>query len=47
MSSPPATLFLVHGEEAQSLAFAATLRGAGFKQVCVPHEGETFELTKG
>ncbi len=47
MSSPPANLFLVHGEETQSLAFAATLRGAGFPQVSVPREGETFELTKG
>ena len=47
MSSPPATLFLVHGEETQSLALAATLRGAGFTRIQVPHEGESFELTRG
>jgi metallo-beta-lactamase family protein len=47
MSSPPATLFLVHGEEDQSLALSATLRGAGFPHVHVPHEGETFELPAG
>lgn len=47
MSSPPATVYVVHGDESQSLSFAGHLRSEGFSQVEVPHEGETFNLLTG
>jgi len=46
MSSPPDTLYLVHGDEPQSLAFAATLRSEGFRRVHVPHEGQSHDLER-
>jgi predicted metal-dependent RNase len=36
--------FVVHGEEASSLALADGLESLGVQQAIVPHEGETFEL---
>jgi metallo-beta-lactamase family protein len=36
--------FVVHGEEASSLALAEGLRGLGLGQVSVPQPGEVFEL---
>jgi metallo-beta-lactamase family protein len=41
----PRQVFVVHGEEAQSLPFAATLaREAGIPEVVVPHLGEIHEI---
>lgn len=37
-------VFVVHGEEKQSLAFAETLRGAGVPEVAVPAPGETHAV---
>ena len=47
MSSPPRTVYIVHGDESQSLAYASHLRTEGFREVQVPHEGETFDLHTG
>ncbi len=47
MSSPPRTVYIVHGEEMQSLSFAGHLRAAGFENIHVPHEGQRFDLRKG
>ncbi len=47
MSSPPRTVYVVHGDEPQSLAFAGHLRGAGFDAVQVPREGQSFDLLTG
>ena len=47
MSSPPRTVYIVHGDEPQSLAYATHLRTEGFRKVHVPHEGETFDLRSG
>ena len=47
MSSPPRTVYIVHGDEPQSLAFAGHLRGQGFNGVQVPREGQTFDLLTG
>jgi metallo-beta-lactamase family protein len=38
------SVFVVHGEEASSLALADGLEGMGVKQAIVPRLGETFEL---
>ncbi|MBN1443608.1 MAG: MBL fold metallo-hydrolase [Planctomycetes bacterium] len=40
MDQPPGRTFVVHGEEAQSLAFAERLRERGFPSVEVPAAGE-------
>ncbi len=40
----PSRTFVVHGEEEQSLAFAAALEGRGFPDVSVPHKGQKVEL---
>lgn len=40
----PRHTFIVHGEEAVSLAFADTLRKQGFSNVNVPHLGESFSV---
>jgi metallo-beta-lactamase family protein len=37
-------VFIVHGEEKQSLALAEALQGEGIRGVMVPHMGETVEL---
>jgi metallo-beta-lactamase family protein len=37
-------VFVVHGEEASSLALAESLRGLGIGKVVVPQPAETFEL---
>jgi metallo-beta-lactamase family protein len=47
MSSPPRTVYIVHGDEKQSLAHASHLRGEGFDEVHVPHEGDSFDLLSG
>ncbi len=47
MSSPPRTVYIVHGDEPQSLAFAGHVRGEGFDGVQVPREGQTFDLVTG
>ena len=47
MSSPPRTVYIVHGDKPQSLAYAAHLRTEGLGKVNVPHEGETFDLRSG
>ena len=39
-----ASAFVVHGEEASSLALADGLQALGIEQAIVPREGETFEL---
>lgn len=40
----PEAIFLVHGDEEVSLAFADTLRQTGHPQVSVPHLGQVFSL---
>ncbi len=40
----PEHIFLVHGDEEVSLAFADTLRRAAHPQVTVPHLGQSFSL---
>ncbi len=47
MSSPPATVYVVHGDESQSLAFAGHLRTEGITNVQVPREGQQFDLLTG
>lgn len=47
MSSPPRTVYIVHGDEKQSLAYASHLQGEGFNKVLVPHEGDSFDLLSG
>ena len=47
MSSPPRTVYIVHGDESQSLAYAGHLRAEGMRQVHVPTEGQTFDLLEG
>jgi len=47
MSSPPRTVYIVHGDESQSLAYAGHLRAEGMRQVHVPAEGQTFDLLEG
>lgn len=47
MSSPPRTVYIVHGDEKQSLAYASHLQGEGFNEVHVPHEGDSFDLLSG
>ncbi|PIQ77363.1 MBL fold metallo-hydrolase [Candidatus Peregrinibacteria bacterium CG11_big_fil_rev_8_21_14_0_20_46_8] len=37
-------IFLVHGEESQGLMFQDILREEGYKNVNVPHRGQTFEI---
>ena len=39
-----ADVFLVHGEEPQSQPFAASLRGAGFKDVTVPERLQKIQF---
>jgi metallo-beta-lactamase family protein len=41
----PDKIFIVHGEESQSLAFAQTLKESGYVDVTVPHPEEGFEIT--
>lgn len=45
LRSAPATVFVVHGEERQSLSLAEAIRTeqAGM-EVCVPERGATYEL---
>ncbi len=38
------TIFLVHGEETQSLAFLKELTARGFKNVILPHLGQTWDV---
>jgi metallo-beta-lactamase family protein len=40
----PRQVFVVHGEEAQALAFGAALEGEGIARVTVPRLGETCDL---
>ncbi len=47
MSSPPATVYVVHGDEPVSLAFASHLRTEGISNIQVPHEGQQFDLLTG
>jgi len=47
MSSPPATVYVVHGDEPQSLAFAGHLRTEGISNIQVPQEGQEFDLLTG
>ncbi|HAK94394.1 MAG TPA: MBL fold metallo-hydrolase [Planctomycetes bacterium] len=37
-------VFLVHGEETQSVAFLNELTARGVKNVIIPHEGQTWDL---
>jgi len=47
MSSPPRTVYIVHGDEPQSLAYASHLRREGFRDIRVPREGEIYDLLTG
>lgn len=47
MSSPPATVYVVHGDEPQSLAFTSHLRSEGIANVQIPREGQQFDLLTG
>lgn len=47
MSSPPRTVYVVHGDQKQSLAYAGHLRDEGIGQVHVPREGQRFDLRTG
>ncbi len=40
----PRKIFVVHGEEEQSLSFAEALKQRGFRKTIVPQMGETHEL---
>lgn len=40
----PQHTYIVHGEEAASLAFAEAMQGQGFDNVSVPHRGEAFAI---
>ena len=44
LRKPPAHTFVVHGEEAQALAFAEHLREKGFPRVEVPYPGQRFAV---
>ncbi len=37
-------IFLVHGEETQSLELALSIKDLNFKDVYVPHPGDSFEI---
>ncbi len=42
----PGKIFIVHGEESQSLAFAQTLETMGYTNVAVPFPEERFDITQ-
>jgi metallo-beta-lactamase family protein len=44
LKRPPRKIFVVHGEEEQSLSFAETLKEHGFRKTVVPQVGETHDL---
>ncbi len=44
LKRPPRKIFVVHGEEEQSLSFAETLKARGFRKTVVPRVGETHDL---
>lgn len=44
LQSKPEQIFLVHGDEAASLAFADSLRQRGHQQVTVPEMGAAFDV---
>ena len=44
LKHPPRKIFVVHGEESQSLSFAEELRANGFRKTIVPEPGETHDL---
>lgn len=47
MSSPPRTVYVVHGDEEQSLSFAGHLHAGGFERVHVPYEDQRYDLRSG
>lgn len=44
LKHPPRKIFVVHGEESQSLSFAEDLKANGFRKTIVPEVGETHDL---
>ena len=44
LNRPPRRVFVVHGEEEQSLSFAECLREEGIRKSIVPELGETYEI---
>jgi len=44
LKRPPRKIFVVHGEEEQSLSFAEALKERGFRKTVVPQIGETHDL---